>query len=61
MLFVTHDVVEALYLGDIVFVMSGRPGRIAAVARIGRRLDAADAEIFGLLAHSSPPEETLTA
>ena len=32
--FVTHDIDEAIYLGDTVFVMSRRPGRIQEIVEI---------------------------
>ncbi|MGH2373637.1 MAG: ABC transporter ATP-binding protein [bacterium] len=34
-LFVTHDVEEAVYLGDRVMIFSARPGRIKAEVRVG--------------------------
>jgi ABC-type nitrate/sulfonate/bicarbonate transport system ATPase subunit len=61
-LFVTHDVSEAVYLGGTVFVMSGRPGHI--IRRIMPDAEQRDrssgafarltSEIFDLLAHSGP-------
>ena len=43
-IFVTHDVQEAVYLADRVAVMSARPGRIKAI--VDTKFDKNDADIF---------------
>jgi NitT/TauT family transport system ATP-binding protein len=43
-IFVTHDVQEAVYLADRVAVMSARPGRIKAI--VDTKFDKSDPAIF---------------
>jgi NitT/TauT family transport system ATP-binding protein len=43
-IFVTHDVQEAVYLADRVVVMSARPGRI--IAMVDTRFDKNDKDIL---------------
>ena len=33
-LFVTHDIDEAIFLGDVIYIMSNRPGRIRTTLRV---------------------------
>ena len=69
-LFITHNITEAVFLSDRVFVMSSRPGRIAKVFDIPfsrpRTLDLlATKEVFDLvneikaeIEHSPSPDQT---
>jgi NitT/TauT family transport system ATP-binding protein len=43
-IFVTHDVQEAVYLADRVAVMSARPGRIKAI--VDTKFDKNDRDVF---------------
>lgn len=51
--FVTHGLAEAIYLGDEVFVMSGRPGRIIRRIHVElprpRTIDMIGTDVFGRL------------
>jgi NitT/TauT family transport system ATP-binding protein len=53
--FVTHDIDEAIYLGDTVFVMSRRPGRIQEIVEVDisrpRSLDDIGTPRFAELKH----------
>jgi NitT/TauT family transport system ATP-binding protein len=53
--FVTHDIDEAIYLGDTVYVMSPRPGRVKEIVRVDiprpRSLDDIGSPRFAELKH----------
>jgi NitT/TauT family transport system ATP-binding protein len=54
-IFVTHDVQEAVYLADRVAVMSARPGRIKAI--VDTRFDKNDSHIFKTAAFTDKVDE----
>jgi NitT/TauT family transport system ATP-binding protein len=54
-MFVTHDVHEAVYLADRVAVMTARPGRIKAI--VDTRFDKADPEVHRTKAFADKVEE----
>jgi NitT/TauT family transport system ATP-binding protein len=54
-IFVTHDVQEAVYLADRVAVMSARPGRVKAI--IDTRFDKNDPHIFKARAFTDKVDE----
>jgi ABC-type nitrate/sulfonate/bicarbonate transport system ATPase subunit len=51
--FVTHDIDEAIFLGDTIFVMSPHPGRLREIVKVDlprpRSLDAVATPEFGAL------------